>query len=119
MSIKNYLSKLKNSSWHQKSHVLVGFLVTFLCYALGVNIVFSVLFGLASGLIKELLYCYAPIKEVNVLWFTFYIVDYNGLKQSIKNMNIITRHEFDDTNVFYCISGVVISVLLKIILFFL
>lgn len=119
MSIKTFFSRFKNSTWHQKYHVIVGFCVTFLMYALGVNIVFSMLFGFMAGLIVELAYCYSPVKTYNFLGIKFHIIDYSALKLSLLNMNIITRNKFDDGNFFYNLVGVLVSVLLKIVLFFL
>lgn len=119
MSIKSFFSRLKNSTWHQKYHILLGFLITFLMYILGVNIVFSVLFGFASGLLAELAYCYSPVKEYKIFGLKIHIIDYTALKNSLINLNIVSRHEFDDGNFFYNLIGVVLSVILKIILFFL
>ena len=118
MSIKTFFSRFKNSTWHQKYHVIVGFCVTFLMYTLGVNIVFSMLFGFMAGLIVELAYCYSPVKTYNLFGIKIHIIDYSLLKRSLSNMNIVTRNEFNDGNFFYNLVGVLLSVILKIILFF-
>lgn len=117
MSTTNFLSRIKNSTKHQKYHIFVGFFVTSLIYILGSGIIFSMICGFSIGLIVELLYCYSPVKNYKILGISINIVDYNGLKKSIQNMNIVTRHEFDDGNMFYNSVGVILSIVLKIILF--
>lgn len=117
MSTTNFLSKIKNSTKHQKYHIFVGFFVTSLIYILGSGVIFSMICGFSIGFIVELLYCYSPVKKYKMLGISINIVDYNGLKKSIQNMNIVTRHEFDDGNMFYNSVGVILSIVLKIILF--
>lgn len=118
MNIKEFFKKLTKSSWYQKMHILNGLLITALMNILGVNIVFSVFFGLFAGLIKELLHCYSPMKKVSVLGLKFDVVDWNQLKMVLMNLNITAKHQFDSDNYIFNVVGVVSYILLKIILVF-
>lgn len=118
MNIKEFLKKLKKSSWFQKMHILNGFIITALMNVLGVNIVFAVFFGLFAGLIKELLHCYSPMKKVSVLGLKFDVVDWERLKVVLMNLNITAKHQFDSENYIFNVVGVVAYILLKIIVLF-
>lgn len=119
--IKEFFSKIRDfftkSGTHEKLHVLIGFIVPFVLYLAGTSFILSLIMGGIFGLVFEVIYCYAPMKEV-VLFnkFKINVPDFKKWRENIKNGDFEQKNDFNNENYKYNFLGIFLSVILIILI---
>jgi putative flippase GtrA len=88
------------------AYILLGFIFGYLS---------SVIFTAFIGLVYELTYCYVPYKEIE--FFGRYIVmpDYVRFKNEFNIFDTKVYHEFSLKNIYFCLDGILIGIIIRII----
>ena len=99
---------------HQKV-MFYGSIVVYLLLGIIFGYLSSVIFTAFLGLVYELTYCYVPYKEIE--FFDRYIVipDYIRFKNEFNILDTKVYHEFSSKNIYICLDGILIGIIIRII----
>lgn len=105
---------LGNASNHQKI-MFYGSFVVYMLLGIIFGFLSSVIFTALLGLIYELTFCYVPPKEIEIFGKTVIVPDYIRFKNEFTFLDTKTYHKFDMNNIYFCIDGILIGVIIRLI----
>lgn len=100
---------------HQKV-MFYGSIVIYLLLGLVFGYLSSVIFTAFIGLLYELTYCYVPYKEIRVFGRYITVPDYARFRKEFNLLNTKEYHKFSSNNIYFCLNGVIVGVVICIIL---
>lgn len=99
---------------HQKV-MFYGSIVVYLLLGIIFGYLSSVIFTAFLGLVYELTYCYVPYKEVEVFGRYITVPDYIKFKKEFNLIDTTVYHSFSSNNIYFCLDGILIGIIIRII----
>lgn len=107
--------RIGSADRHQKV-MFYGSIIVYLLLGIIFGYLSSVLFTAFLGLVYELTYCYVPVKEIEVFGRYIPVPDYIRFKQEFDLLNVKEYNKFSSKSMYFCIDGILIGVIIRIIL---
>ena len=105
---------LKYADINQKT-LFFGSTVVFLLLGLLFGWLTSVLLTALIGLLYELTYCYVPLTSIELFGRTVNIPDYIRFKNEFTFLDTKTYHKFESKNAYFCVDGIIVGIIIKVI----
>ena len=99
---------------HQKL-MFYGSIVVYMLLGLVFGFLSSIIFTAFIGLVYELTYCYVPYKEIEIFGRYIVVPDYIGFKKNFNILDTKVYHEFSSKNIYFCLDGILIGIIIRVI----
>ena len=100
---------------HQKI-LFYGSNVVYMLLGLIFGYLSSIIFTLLVGLGYELTYCYVPATEIVIFGKYITVPDYIKFKNEFSLIDTKVYNNFSSKNIYFCVDGVIVGIIIRIIL---
>ena len=106
---------IRSADRHQKI-MFYGSIIAYLLLGVVFGYLSSIIFTAFFGIVYELTYCYVPDKEIEVFGKYIHVTDYVQFKKEFNLLDTKVYHKFSSKNIYFCLNGVLIGIVIRIIL---